>query len=292
MIDVEVAIPGDAELGESPVWDADSQCLWWTDILRGAVLRHDFRDGASEEYLVDSTVGAVALHHPGSLLLATGDGFRLLNTRNGRSTLLAAVEYVKPDNRMNDAKVDPAGRVWAGTTSMSGRQGAGTLYRLDTDGEVSAVVSGLTVPNGMAWSLDHRWFYHIDSPTKTIRRYAFDEETGMLGHHSSVLVDTSAHAGVPDGMAVDSEGGIWVCFWGGSSIRHYDETGHLVTEIDLPVSNPTSCCFGGSSLTDLFLTTARYGLSTEQISAQPLSGSILRLSGGVVGMPSVRCKIA
>ena len=130
------------------------------------------------------------------------------------------------------------------------------------------------------------------SPTKTIRRYAFDEETGKIGRQSSVLVDASAHAGIPDGMTMDSEGGIWVCFWGGSSIRHYDETGHLVAEIDVPVANPTSCCFGGSNLTDLFVTTARYGLSPEQISAQPFSGSILRLSAGVVGMRSVPCEIA
>lgn len=286
-MDVEVAVPGDAELAESPVWDADSQSLWWTDILRGAVLRYDFRDGAMKEYLVDSTVGALVLHRPGSLLLATGDGFRLLNTSNGRSQLIAAVEDDNPDNRMNDAKVDPRGSVWAGTLSFSGIEGAGTLYRLDADGEVAAVVSDLTIPNGMAWSPDRRWFYHIDSPTKTIRRYVFEEKTGRIGAQSSVFIDTSAHPGVPDGMAIDSEGGLWVCFWGGSCIRHYDDAGQLVTEIELPVPNPTSCCFGGSHLTDLFVTTARYGLSPEEISAQPLSGSILRLSTDAVGLPSV-----
>jgi sugar lactone lactonase YvrE len=291
MMDVEVAVAGDLELGECPVWDADIQSLWWTDILRGAVLRHDFRDGADEEFLVDSTVGALGLHRTGSLLIATSDGFRLMSTRNGRSTLLAAVEDDLPDNRMNDGKVDPAGRFWAGTMSMSGRARAGTLYRLDPSGRATAVLPALTTSNGLAWSPDGRWMYHIDSPTKAVRRYQFDVGSGELGA-SSVLIDTSGHAGIPDGMAVDVEGGIWVCFWGGASVRRYDHTGRLLAEIDFPTTNPTSCCFGGSNLTDLFVTTARYGLNPEQIAAEPLSGSVMHLEVDVAGVPSVHCEIA
>ena len=276
---------GTSELAESPLWDAANDRLWWVDILRGAILSQAEHEVVPTEILVEGMVGAVALAGDGKLALATSTGFRLLEIESGISTVLAEVESDNPDIRMNDAKVDPFGCFWGGTTSISGKSKAAALYRLNRRGRVTIALTGLSVSNGLGWSPDGSAMYLIDSPTKSIRTFEFPK-SGTIHGGGRVLVDTECYAGTPDGMCVDAQGCLWVCFWEGWNVRRFSPLGDLLAEIELPVSMPTSCCFGGRGLDQLFITTARHGLSREQVMAEPLAGSVLRARPGIAGLAS------
>lgn len=273
-----------AQLGESPVWDDRSQQLHWVDILAGDV--HTYRPDSAHDRVRSLTqpVGAVALAQPGRLVLAAADGFRILDLATSASNLVAEVEQDRADNRMNDGKVDPAGRFWAGTMSMSGRPAAGSLYRLDEDRRVEQVLTGISVSNGLGWSPDGRQLYYIDSPTRVVQRYRAEADGTLT--NPTALIDTSPYAGFPDGMTVDAEGCLWICFWQGHTLRRFHPDGHLLNEIPLPVTQPTSCTFGGDHLSELYITTARHGLSRSQLADEPHAGALLVLDTHTHGLPA------
>lgn len=282
---LDIVLDARAELGESPVWDHRTQQLHWVDILRGDVHTYDPRTAEDRIQSLPRSVGAVALYQPGSLVLAADDGFRLLDLTTGASHVIRPVEDDRPDTRMNDGKVDAAGRFWAGTMSRTGAPpAAGTLYRLDPDRTVRVMLRHVSVSNGLGWSPDGRYLYHIDSPTRTVKRYRAHDD-GTLSD-PSVLVDTAAYPGTPDGMSVDAEGCLWICFWQGHSVRRFHPDGPQLHEIPLPVTQPTSCTFGGADLTDLYLTTARHGLTPTQLADQPHAGALLVLHTPTPGLPA------
>jgi sugar lactone lactonase YvrE len=150
------------------------------------------------------------------------------------------------------------------------------------------VVAPVTISNGLGWSPDGAAMYFIDTPTRTIRRFAFDVESGAIGE--PVVLDLSAWSGLPDGMAVDVEGNLWVAFWGGWAVRRFSGAGELLSEIAVPVACPTSCTFGGPGLDELLITTARVGLSEDELGDQPLAGSVLVADPGVTGRPAVSAR--
>jgi sugar lactone lactonase YvrE len=163
---------------------------------------------------------------------------------------------------------------------------AGALYRLDLDGRVALVVDDVTISNGLAWGLDGRTMYYIDTPTRRIDAFTFELSTGEV-HDRRTVVRIPSDAGLPDGMTIDAEGGLWVALWGGAAVHRYVD-GRLDRVIELPVSQPTSCAFGGSDLTDLYVTSAREGLSEGDLRDQPLAGALFRVRPGVRGKsPSI-----
>jgi sugar lactone lactonase YvrE len=271
----------DAQLGEGPSWHAGLQALIWVDILRCDVHLSTSED--DRVYRTPEYVGAAVPLSDGALLLAMG-GFATLDLDSGSTSTVARLP-LEPGVRMNDGKCDPAGRFWAGSMELDGAPDRGALYRLDGPDAARCMVRPVTVSNGLGWSPDHEWMYYIDSPTKSVRRYAFDVAAGELGP-SSVLVDTSAHPGVPDGMTVDAEGNLWVAFWDGAAVRCFSAAGELLDEVALPVRRPTSCAFGGPELRQLLVTTARDGLSADELRDQPLAGSVLALEPGPAGLPA------
>jgi sugar lactone lactonase YvrE len=186
---------------------------------------------------------------------------------------------------VNDAKTDPAGRFWVGTMGLDDEPGAGALYRLEGDATLRKVVGPVSISNGLAWSADRQWMYYIDTPSRAITRFAFDLSTGELSDARTV-VDTSSYDGVPDGMAADANGCLWVAFWDGGGVRCFDaESGELITSVDLPVSRPTSCAFGGPELERLIVTSARRGLSESELRAQELAGAVFEVDVRVQGQP-------
>ncbi len=283
----ELALDARALLGEGAVWDAARQVLYWVDIEAGVVHVFDPASGHDEAIPVSEHVGCVAPRAAGGLVLAIRRGFATLDPGSGTIALRVAPELHPPDVRFNDGRVDPAGRLWAGTMQLNCRPRAAALYRLDPDWRVHRMVDEVTISNGIAWTRDSRLMYYVDTPTATVVAFDYEQETGTIKSRR-VVVEVPAEMGSPDGMTIDAEDCLWVAQWNGGFVGRWDpRTGRLLERHDLPARRVTSCAFGGSHFDELYVTTARFGLDEATLAAEPHAGGIFRLHPGVVGLPGV-----
>ncbi|HEX9336020.1 MAG TPA: SMP-30/gluconolactonase/LRE family protein, partial [Pseudonocardiaceae bacterium] len=189
--------------------------------------------------------------------------------------------------RGNDAAVDAAGHLWAGTMPYDETPGGGRLYRVGPGGEVVTVLDGVTVSNGIGWSPDERRMYYVDSPTRRIDMFDYDVATGEARDRRS-LVELTDTDGVPDGLCVDAEGCVWVAVHDAGQVRRYTPDGVLDRTIEVPAAQVTACCFGGDDLADLYITTSREGFTERKRVEQPLAGTLFVATGIGSGMPSAR----
>jgi len=285
-MNAELVLDVRAQLGEGPVWHPREQRLYWVDISAGLVHVHDPEGKPDVVYRVGQMVGAAVPRRSGGLVLATQAGLGTFDLQRQEFTLLAAPEKHLPDNRFNDAKCDPRGRFWAGTMSMVRKPGTANLYCLDTDGTLRRVFGGVTTSNGLDWSPDQRTMYYIDTPTLQVAAFDYDADTGAISNRR-VVVAFPPGIGRPDGMTVDADGMLWIAHWDGGRVSRWDPTkGCLLQEIHLPVARVSSCAFGGPNLDRLYITTARHGLTEEQLRDQPHAGSLFAVRPGVVGLPA------
>ena len=282
---VEMVLDARAELGEGPRWDPRGQRLLWVDIMRGRV--HAFIPSTRQcrHVPVRRPVGALACARDGSVMLAVAGGFARLDMQSGHLEMVATVEADRPGNRMNDGACDPQGRFWAGTMAVDERPGAGALYRLDPDLSVHTMLEGITISNGIDWSLDGRRMYYVDSPTRRIDIFDFEGESGAIANRRT-LVEIPQEAGIPDGLTVDAAGFLWLALWGGSALRRYAPEGTLDRVVSMPATHPTSCAFGGPDLDELYVTSARKALTAEEKRRQPQAGGLFRLRPGGSGRPA------
>jgi sugar lactone lactonase YvrE len=270
------------ELGEGPHWDGES--LLRVDIMRGAVHRLDPRTGEQQTIFLDGPVGFVVPGPGGELVVGRRNTVEAIDRSGRRLRVLASVEATNDDTRINDGKCDPRGRLFYGTISAARDPVAG-FYRTDPSGSTERLLDGITVSNGLGWDEERLRLYHIDSWTQRIDVFDYDMETGAAtGRRPFVRID--AHDGLPDGLTVDAEGGVWVCLFGGGVIRRYSPEGMLSEVVSLPVSCPTSVAFGGPGLRTVFATTARHRLSEAEKREQPLAGEVLTFDAGVAGRPA------
>jgi sugar lactone lactonase YvrE len=268
-----------AELGEAPVWDARREELLWVDIDRGLV--HRRAQGRADVTLpAGQPVGCAVPRAGGGLALALRDGFALVDPGREEPRLVAAVERDRTDTRMNDGACDARGRLWAGTMSLRGDTRSAALYRLDADLIARRMLPGVSVSNGIGWSPDGDTLYHVDSPRRRIDVYDFDSVAGAIAGRRAVI-PVAPELGLPDGLTVDAEGGIWVALWGGGAVQRHAPDGELDARIELPTSNVTSCCFGDPDLATLYVTTASRGAEGE-----PLAGLVFACRPGVRGLPA------
>lgn len=281
--EAELVLDAHADVGESPAWDAAAGRLIWVDITASRVYELH-RDGQAYSWDADEHVGAAAVRASGGLVLATRAGFTAL-AADGSLTPIATVEADVPSNRMNDGKCDPQGRFWAGTMPYADTSGAGSLYRLDKDHRVHRVLSGLGLANGLGWSPDGTTFYFIDSTTQRVDAYDFHPAGTLSGRRQIAAINPAD--GMPDGMTVDDEGCLWVALWGGGCIRRYRPDGTIAAVVHLPVSQVTSCAFGGPDKGDLYITSAAHKLSENQLAAEPHAGGLFRCRPGITGPPAV-----
>lgn len=285
MAEVELVFDCRNTLGEGPMWSIREQALYWVDIMGYAFHRWDPASGAHEQYDIGQPVGTVVLRRSGGFVLALKDGLYFWDKTNGLR-LIHNPEPDQPDNRFNDGAVDRQGRFWAGTMSMVGGGAVGALYRLDIDHSVHRMETGITVSNGLGWSPDNKTMYYCDTRPRTIWEYDFDSATGAIENRREFIVVPDAEGeGAPDGLTVDSEGFIWSARWGGWKVCRYDPDGKLEREVRVPAARVTSVMFGGPDLDDLYITSARTGLSDSELQAQPHAGSVFRLRPGVKGLP-------
>ena len=277
---LEVAVRSEtSDVGEGPVFDPRTGHLLWVDIYGRKVFEDDLSTGRQTVHDVGTMVGAVAPRaaHDG-FAVAVADGFGYV-TESGLT--IADPVLPEPNLRMNDGKVDSSGRFWAGSNDMEFAPGQGRLHRWDGEGRSVVVADGLVLPNGLGWNAEDTVLYLADSYANLLYRADFRSEPGELGR-LEVLTKTEG-VGVPDGLAVDVEGCFWVAMHGGREVRRYDPKGRVVGLVPVPVLQPTSCAFGADGR--LYITSARNGLSAEELTRSPLSGSVFVVETGTAGVP-------
>lgn len=289
-LQAECVIRAQNELGEGPVWDDRLGELFWVDI-NGCKL-HRFRpsDGRQSAYSLERKVGSAVPAADGSWILAMADGFYRLDLDSGRTERIVHTDEPDPLNRLNDGKCDRNGRFWAGTMSAKWQKD-GSLYTLESGGKLTRRLSGVVCSNGLAWNADNTILYYIDSAKKLVHAFDYDAASGNISNRRTVIAYPEGQGG-PDGMTIDSEGMLWIGHWGGWQVSRWNPlTGEKLLAVDIPARNVTSCAFGGKQLDELYVTTARVGNEGEDMTRQPLAGSVFRVRTGVRGLPVCRAEI-
>ncbi|MCB8819698.1 SMP-30/gluconolactonase/LRE family protein [Microvirga rosea] len=281
-----VALDLRAELGECPIWSVHEQALFFVDIRGRALHRFDPATGDHRSIAMPEEIGCMGFVKGGGFVAGLRSGLWLLDAEGRVSRKLADNPEDQRTSRFNDGRVDPAGRFLAGTVDEPKQGGKAHLYRYDSRG-LSAIAGGLLTSNGVAFSPDGRFLYHSDTPTFTVRRYAYDPATGHA-HDPQVFVrlnPTDHDKGRPDGAAVDAQGCYWTALFEGGRIQRYAPDGRLLAEYPVPARCPTMVAFGGPDLKTLFVTSARAGRSDEELAALPHSGSLFTMEVEVPGLP-------
>jgi sugar lactone lactonase YvrE len=268
-----------AEHGEGPVWSPSWGGLRWVDMLAGDVLTLR-EDGSVARRHLGPWVAALRPRAGGGMVVALQREFALVDDEGAEVRRLGEL-WTDPEVRMNDGGCDPQGRFYCGSTTLAGSPGRGSLYRLDRDGTASVVVPNVTVSNGLAWSPDGSTAYYVDSHTQRIDAFDYEPRRALSARRALVRID--AAAGTPDGLAVDTDGYLWLALFGGSAVRRYAPDGRLDGTVELPVTQVTACTFGGPRLDQLYITTSRLGLDHG---AEPEAGAVFRADVGVVGLPA------
>jgi sugar lactone lactonase YvrE len=282
-LEAEVAFAAQCELAEGPVWDAARGLLRWIDILPGHVHALDPVTGAHSWFEAGDPVGTVGLTRGGGLVLALVDGFALSGYDGQDLRRLDGFAVDGTVFRFNDGKPDPWGNFWAGTMAWQEDSGPPcSLYRLSPDGAVTELFGGVGLSNGLDWTDDRKTFYFADSHAGGVDLFDTDPDTGALsGRRRFVPVS----GGLPDGLTLDAEGGLWLAVWGSGELRRYLPDGRVDAVVRLPVSQVTSAAFGGADLRTLYITTARENFTPADLREQPHAGDIFACTPGVPGRP-------
>ena len=282
-----------AGLAEGPHWWAEKGVLLWVDIEASRVGLFDPVTGLNRFLVVPSHVGAVVPMSDGELLVATAQGFVRLHPDSGVVSSLQDPEDDRPGNRFNDGKCDPWGRFWAGSMAYDFAAGAGSLWRFNADFSCVCQRQGLTISNGLAWSRDRGTLYFIDSPTRQVLAFPLTPSGDLSGEATPCITIPKAWDALPDGMCIDAEGKLWIALFGGGAVTRWDPvSGLLLERLELPCRQVTSCCFGGTNLDQLFVTTARREIDAAAIKAEPLAGGLFQADVGVKGLAAACFQVA
>ena len=289
-IDAEVIHRRPSTLGEGSIWDAARQRLYWVDIIEHRVFCFDPETGINQEFDVGEEVGTVVLTRNDKLLLALRSGLFVLDPMTGKLSALTDPRLSADEGRFNDGKCDPEGRFWVGTMAEGPEaEGKAALYCLNADLTATRKFGNVTCSNGLCWSGDNQTFYYIDTPTYQVVAFDFDAPTGAL-ENRRVAFELTRAEGAPDGMTIDAEGQLWIALFDGGKVLRVDpRTGTRTFQMNVPGGgNVTSCAFGGKDLDQLYITTARVGLSPEDSATLPDAGSLFVAKLPFGGVPAHR----
>jgi sugar lactone lactonase YvrE len=276
-------------LGESPVWDAALQCLYWVDSVSRLVRSHDPSKGTFAEWRAPSMVGSVALGggRDGTLVAGLVDGIYSLDLATGMFTPLLRPSPIDSKIRFNDGKIDRFGRFVCGSMGIHADP-LGKLWRLDVEGRSAVFATGIRISNALCFSPDGRTMYFADSLERKIRAYPYGPDDDDVGE-PSVLVDTGTWGSGPDGATVDEDGCLWVSLIQAGRIARFTPEGKLDRLIEAPTDLPSSVAFGGADLSTLYVTSIKDSGTGRAISRHPLGGSLFSIRGlGVRGLPETR----
>lgn len=295
---IELAGPHRATLGESPLWHAQEQALYYVDIAERQVLRLDPASGALKSWQLDSEPGCVALLAGGGLLVARRDGLWRLDTETGAQAQIAPAPYDAARQRFNDGKPDAQGRFWVGTIDDA-RAPDSALFRF-AGGAFEQMAGGIVTSNGLAWSPDQRRLYWSDTKAHEIYQLDFDAASGAVSNKRlfagfaprAAGASLDEYGGRPDGAAVDVEGCYWVAMFEGQRLLRLSPEGQVLRELRLPVRCPTMPAFGDADLRTLYITTACEKRPAEELAAQPWAGRVLKVRVEVPGLPALMARVA
>ena len=270
-------------LGEGLLWSARENALYWTDIIGQMLWRLDLADNRIRQWPMPEMIGWIIERAAGGFVVGLQSGFHGLSLDPFRLTPIADPHPERPGNRLNDAKVDSRGRIWAGSMPRSDLPvdewpATGALYRLDPDGQVSRHDDGLVIANGPALSPDGTILYHTDSRAGLVWRFALNDD-GSLGPRVEHL-RFDRRDGAPDGMTCDSDGGLWIAVYNGARVARFHPNGRLDRTIALPTPQITNVCFAGDGLTRMFVTSAADGRPDD-----PYAGALFEVDSGAMGIP-------
>lgn len=292
---VDVIVDSRNAVGESPVWIAGEQALYWVDIPARSVWRWSSQTGKTARWTLPQQVGCIASAEGGGWVCGVETGIAHASLSNDGTVssfeLLASVQHALPNMRFNDGRCDRQGRFRAGTmfTDMAAARAAGAVYAVQGAGTLEMIADGLLVPNGMAFSPDGRTMYLSDSHPHSRLVWAFDYDVASgLPSGRRVFVDMNHFPGRPDGAAVDADGCYWTCANDAGLLHRFTPAGKLDRSIALPVKKPAMCAFGGADLRTLYVTSIRP--AGTDLSDQPLAGAVFALRPGVQGLAEAPCR--
>lgn len=281
------------ELAEGPVWHNNT--LYWVNITEGRLYRHDATTDTLSHFDLESSALGVALPAADDWWWTARErDCAWLHEPTGRIVPIDhPIPDLPPDHRFNDGYTGPDGHPWVGSAALAGTRETAALYRADDFGALHVALPNITLSNGLGWSPDNMLrFYYVDSPALTLSVFDYDADSHQISNRH-ILREFPSDGSVPDGLSIDADGHVWLAVWGGSCVLHiHGQTGEIIDRVDLPVTQVTSCVFGGEDGKTLFITSAHAGLSDEQIGTQPHAGSIFKVRTDVMGLPRPQCSIA
>jgi D-xylonolactonase len=280
--EIQCAWAVEARLGEGPFWSSTEQVLWFVDIKGRYVHRFHPATGARRSWPAPDQVSFVLPQSDGHYIVGLPRRLARFVPATGTFETVIALEGERLGNRMNDACIDPMGRLWFGSMDDGETEPHGALYSWDCASAPQAWDQGFAISNGPAFSPDGRTLYHTDSLRRTIHRFDVAADGAVCGKRPFIRIEDEA--GWPDGTTVDAEGCLWVALYQGSAVRRYSPRGELLEVVDLPCANVTKLVLGGKDLKTAFVTTARKGLDPAELAAQPLAGGLFAFEADVPGL--------
>ena len=277
-----VAFESKAIMGEAPIWHPLRHTLFWLDVHGKRLFEYKPEKKDCRTWDFKKKISTVVPESPNTVIVAQENEILRLHLDSGDQERLAGIDDAKGALRFNDGKCDPLGRFWVGTLRAKGSQVRGALYSFGSDGSSVRKIENVQNSNGLGWSPDQKWFYYIDSPTKQIVRYQYDSRSGNITY-GDVVIRTEDY-GIPDGLAIDVEGNIWAAITDKGIYCWNPGTGKLVGRVVLPAQHITACGFGGKDMDELYITTARFKVSTNSLNEFPLTGSLFMVKPGVKGV--------
>ncbi|MFE0753711.1 SMP-30/gluconolactonase/LRE family protein [Inquilinus sp. NPDC058860] len=287
---IEVLVDVKTTLGEGPLWDAQQERLYWIDSFDGRVFRATADGREIRCWDVPQKIGSMAIRKDGrGAVVSLARGFHFLDFQTGDVALIADPEPDKPNNRLNDGKVDRRGRFFAGSMDTMEEGPNGALYRLDPDLTVTRIDDGIIVSNGPCWSPDGRTFYFNDTWSGEIWAYDYDQDRGAVSNRRSFAKVDRSRGGAADGSTVDAEGFLWNALVYDGRLVRYAPDGRVDRIIEMPVKKVTSVMFGGPDLDILYVTSMAKPPLPRFPGDGVLRGSLFAIHGlGIKGVPEPR----
>ena len=272
-----------SSLGEGTLWVAKLNSLFFVDIKKKEILILNFKTNKRKILKVNKEIGFISQIKKNIFILGLKSELRIVNLKNLRTLFSLGIELNKPNNRINDGKTDPIGRLWFGTIDNLEKKQSGSLYCLDKHLMLHKVDDGYFITNGPAF-INKNNFYHADSKKRIIYKIKINNKFEIL--QKNIFIKFNKNLGFPDGMTIDNNNNLWVCHYNGASISVYDLKGKNIHKIHLPAKNITNCTFGGSLNNELFISTARKDMKKNEIKKYPLSGSLFKVKTNSKGKKS------
>ena len=280
----ELLYKSNDDIGEAATWLSDSNTLLWVDIPNGVVHFYNVsKKEFSEIRLPEIVSSVIPIKNNSNEVLLTMQN-KLVRFDLKKKTFIKVIDFKNsPEIRANDSKASPEGRLWIGMLHQKDHNNTGSLWRVDSNLSLNKILIKQQIPNGIVWNKIGDKMYYADSGRGCIEEYTYDPISGNISN-LRIAIQIPAALGVPDGMTIDSKGNLWVAHWGGFGVYIWDPiTGNLLNKIKIPVPNIASCTFGGEKNEKLYITTARSGLTSDELSKYPLSGSLFCADTGIAG---------